>query len=85
MYIREFDYTQIAFVIVQKSIDSIKAAIAAGLTPDSSFDADKAINNYLPKKYNDENTNERSYWTKHNTIKLKKYISSEILRRRSMK
>ena len=80
MYIKTFNYEQIAFVVVKNYLKKREISINAGRKP-SSFDVYYEITCSLPEKYNDENTTPNSYWTKHNEKKLRKYIKNEITRR----
>lgn len=82
MYINDFRYGQLAFVIVQGFVDDFRFLKDQGLIP-AKFDINIAIKNYLPEKYNDDNTDSRSgVWTSHNEQKLKKYIKVELQIRR---
>lgn len=70
MYIKESEYDQISFTIVDRFIKQAKELKSMGKHP-AKFDMDIAINAYLPEKYNED-------WTKHNERKLRKYIELEI-------
>ncbi len=80
MYIKDFDYENIAFTIIKIYIEGVKRIKESGNIP-AKFDIEQAIHNGLPEKYLDKNTTNDSYWTKHNEKKLRKYIKTEITRR----
>lgn len=81
MYIKDDEYEQIAFVVVKGFTDGVETVIESGNIP-AKFDMDYAIDEYLPEKYLDKNNTADNYWTKHNEKKLRKYIKTEITRRK---
>lgn len=86
MYIKDDEYENIAYTVIRNFLDDAKKIIEAGKNP-AKWNVDKAMDRYIPERYSDEECEKRSnsihnYWTKHNTAKLKKYIKTEITRRK---
>lgn len=90
MYIKDFDYENAAYTIMEKYIAWIKKNKEINESKGIKYiypktvDTQKAIDMFIPEKYLDENTTSTSYWTKHNDKKLYKYVQTEITRRKAL-